>query len=59
MSVALNGRARDRNVVHDFVSELNRSPMFARAGLGPMVEDAEDPKFPTRFSVTFYLRRRG
>jgi Tfp pilus assembly protein PilN len=59
VTIDLSGRTRQRQVVHEFVSQLNRSPMFARARLGPVVDDAEESNFPTRFSVTFHLRQGG
>ncbi len=58
-SIELRGRARQANVLHDFVSQLNGSPLFARASLGLVVDDPEDRNFPKRFSLTFSLRQGG
>ena len=56
LNVRLDGRARRRSVLHEFVSKLNASPLFARASLGPVVEDSDESDFSKRFSVTLSLR---
>lgn len=56
VNVRLEGRARQSGVLHEFVSRLNASPLFSRASLGPVADDAEESDFPKRFSVTFSLR---
>jgi len=57
VGVELKGRAREAKPLHEFVTRLNASPMFERASLGPVVDDAKQAEFPKSFSVTFAVRK--
>jgi len=54
--VRLDGQAQNTEMLYAFLSRLNDSPMFERAGLGAVTDTAGDAAFPKRFSITFHLK---